>query len=157
MRTWSLDDFRAAAEQLLRTCEFMPVPADFERLRRAGKATAGEAWVAVLEHCTGPYRYGEGIDNGGPIDQAVAVLGGYRAVAMHNSNFLHALERRFAEHYTCGVEVAAVRAAVPQIAADIRPRIRREGPWHLIGEARGQLPTEREHDGDCHQLAGRAV
>jgi hypothetical protein len=157
MRNWSLDDFRAAAEQLLRTCEFMPVPADFEGLRRAGKATSGEAWVAVLEHCTGPYRYGEGIDNGGPIDQAVAVLGGYRAVAMHNSNFLHALERRFAEHYASGVEVSAVRAALPQIAANNRPRIRREGPRHLIGEANGQLLTERERDGDSNYLAGRAV
>lgn len=157
MYQWSLDDFRAAAEHLLRTCEFMPVPADFERLRRAGKATPGEAWVAVLEHCTGPYRYREGIDDGGPIDQAVAVLGGYRAVAMHNSNFLHALERRFAEHYTSGVEVATVRAAVPQIAANTRPRIRREGPRYLIRETRVKSPTEREHDGDSNQLVGRAV
>lgn len=157
MRDWTLGDFRAAAEHLLRTCEFMPVPADFERLRKSGAATPGEAWVAVLDHCAGAYRYGEGIDNGGPIDQAVAVLGGYRAVALHNRNFLHVLERRFAEHYTSGVEVAAVRAAIPQIAKNTCPSIRRDGPQHLIGGVRDRSLSKREHDADRGQSVGRAV
>ena len=37
MQHWPLEDFRAAAQQLLRTCEFMPTPKDFEDLRRASK------------------------------------------------------------------------------------------------------------------------
>ena len=137
MQHWSIADFRAAAEHLLRTCQFMPVPADFERLRQAGRPTAGEAWADVLDHCKGAYRYVSGIDEGGPIDQAVAALGGYRAVAMHNSEFLHVLERRFAEHFATGVDVADVRAAVPNIASDARLRIRAGDTQELI-EGAGQ-------------------
>jgi len=157
MRDWSLAEFRDAAEQLLRTCEFMPVPADFERLRKAGQATPGEAWAEVLEHCTGPYRCGTGIDDGGPIDQAVAALGGYRAIAMHNSEFLHVFERRFAEHYKSGIDVASVREAVPHIASDSRSRIRHGGLHKRLGAIADSSPRECEHDAGSNETTVGAV
>lgn len=45
MQDWSISEFRAAANQLVRTCEFMPTPADFHKLRTASRLTAGEAWI----------------------------------------------------------------------------------------------------------------
>ena len=84
MQHWPLDDFRAAAEQLLRTCEFMPTPKDFEDLRRAAKPTAGEAWLAALDGSRqilptpdrAPMRYAN--TSGDPlIDRTVAMLGGF--------------------------------------------------------------------------------
>jgi len=113
MQDWRVEDFRQAAQQLLRTCEFMPTPKDFEDLRKAGSLTAGEAWAAVLEHIKGGYRSG-GLNP--ETDQAVRALGGYRALAMMDLDQLPWQERRFAEHYDGMTEVAETRAALPHIA-----------------------------------------
>jgi len=99
MKSWPLVDFKAAAQYLLKTCEFMPTPKNFEDLRKAGNTTSGEAWALVLQHCKGAYRDGSGIDNGGPIDTAVDSLGGYRAVAFHDIEFLPVIGRRFESLY----------------------------------------------------------
>lgn len=128
MQHWELADFRAAAEHLLRSCEFMPTPKDFEDVRRAGAPTAGEAWAAVLEHVKGAYRTGAGLDSGGPIDAAVEALGGYKAIAFYDVAFLGVLERRFAEHYADRIGAEEIRVAVPQLAGEpARPRLRSDG------------------------------
>lgn len=126
MVAWSIDDFKAAAAHLLTKCEFMPTPKDFEDLRKAGRPSAGEAWAKVLEHVRrGWYRYTDGgvghYDREVPpndplIDSAVAAIGGYRAIAIHQESTLHFLERRFAEHYDSIQDSQEVREALPQIA-----------------------------------------
>lgn len=128
LREWSLGDFEAACGRLMQTSRYMPRPADFAALARAHEATASEAWSAVLEHCKGAYRDRAGLDNGGPIDQAVAGLGGYRAIAFHNAEFLPVLGRQFAERYAESRDVSAAREALPQLAGlNTRPRIGSDG------------------------------
>lgn len=116
LRDWPLDDFRTAAELLLRRCEFMPAPRDFEALRRAAQPLAGEAWARVLAHLRGGYRSGAGIDDGGPIDQAVRSLGGYQSLALRESKYLGIEERRFVEHFAQVIEAVEVRRALPRLA-----------------------------------------
>lgn len=129
MQHWSLTDFRMAAQQLLRTSEFMPTPKDFEDLLKAGRVTVGEAWEMVLKHCKGAYRDGKGLDSGGPVDRAVAALGGYRAIAFHDSEKLHFIERQFADRFAELEDVLENRDALPHLV-DTRPRINR-GPTQL--------------------------
>lgn len=126
LQHWTLDDFRAAAEQLLRTCEFMPVPKDFENLRKAGRPTAGEAWIEVLHYA----RHGWSRWQGGGvslnntmqppsdplIDRAVRAIGGYEAIAMSPTDKTQFLERRFAEHYEAMQDADEIREELPQIA-----------------------------------------
>lgn len=116
MQHWSIDDFRAAAEHLLRTSEFMPIPKHFEDLRRAGALTGAEAWTLVLEHIKGAYRDGSGIDSGGPIDRSVAGIGGYRALAFQKVEYLPMSERQFSERFGELTDATAARKALPQIA-----------------------------------------
>lgn len=132
MQGWTLAEFQVASEHLLRTAQFMPTPAEFEALKKAGKFTAAEAWDAVLEHCKGAYRNGAGIDNGGPVDMAARGLGGYRAIAMHDSEKLHFLQRQFAERFEELDDVMEIRHAVPQLVDQAtRTTIRHEGPRHI--------------------------
>lgn len=120
MQHWCLEDFLAAAEQLLRTSGFMPTPKDFEDLRKAGRPTAGEAWawaVAACGTCHSPLGYTSGGSCGDPfIDRVVRAIGGYRAIAMCDSEKLHFLERRFSEHFETMQDAEDIREAVPQIA-----------------------------------------
>src|SRR5882757_6011767 len=98
--TWTLAEFRSAADHLLAHSKFMPRPADFQSLRnQAGQRTAGEAWAEVLAfvrsggYCGG-CRLGDELTH-----RAVLALGGYEAVAMSPTERTPFLERRFAEHY----------------------------------------------------------
>lgn len=115
MEDWKLEDFKAAAIQVLKTQTFMPTPKDFEDLRKAGRETAGEAWAkAIGWAASGAYR---DCQMGDPItDRAVRALGGYKAIAMCDEDKLHFLERRFAEHFESIQDATDTRAAVPQIA-----------------------------------------
>ena len=61
MQAWDLQDFRAAANHLLKTCEFMPTPKDFEDLRKAGRMKAGEAWAFVLDRVRKGASHWEGM------------------------------------------------------------------------------------------------
>lgn len=136
LQHWPLEDFRAAAEQLLRTCEFMPLPKDFEDLRKAGRPTVGEAWTSVLAWVrSGNYR-GLPCLNGDdrmPPDalaaRAVRAIGGYEAIAMSPTDKTQFLERRFAEHYEAMQDADEVREELPQIAYGGTPRI--SGPRHI--------------------------
>lgn len=132
MQAWSLEDFKAAAEQLLRTCEFMPMPKDFEDLRKAGRQTAGEAWADVLRYVR--YEYSPsglpvfGRENQSPrfdplVTRAVNAIGGLRAIAMSDVESTCFLERRFCEHFESIQDAEDVREAVPQIADSGRRNI----------------------------------
>jgi hypothetical protein len=134
MQRWSLEDFRAAAEQLVLTCEFMPTPKDFEDLRKAGRQTAGEAWAMVLEYVRKGYHrwHGGGLPTlntevqkplSNLLDRAVAAIGGYQAIAMSEIDKTHFLERRFAEHFEAMQEADDIREAVPQIACENHGRL----------------------------------
>lgn len=96
MQDWTIEDFRAAANTLVRTCQFMPTPKEFNDLRRSALPTKGEAWAMVLSHLHGGYRDGGLIP---AIDRAIRALGGYRNLAMMPIDQLHWQEKRFAEHY----------------------------------------------------------
>lgn len=115
MRHWDLSDFRDAAVVLLRSCEFMPTPRDFETLRKAGRATTAEAWASAVQHCRyGAYRLAPLSD--AVTDRAVAAIGGYRVIAMCDEEKLHFLERRFAEAYETIQDADDIRRALPHIA-----------------------------------------
>ena len=115
MEHWDLEDFRTAAAQLLRTCEFMPTPADFEKLRKAGRNTAGEAFHEAVQWCaSSAYRNGPHPD---PIVNAcVRAIGGYQVIAMAEADRLPFLERRFAEHFEHISDAMDTREEVPQLA-----------------------------------------
>lgn len=129
MQHWDIDDFRAAANQLVRSCEFMPTPKDFEDLRKAGRPTAGEAWALVRQHAKGAIQCGQIVHSHSCgdrfIDRCANAIGGYGAVAMCDSDKLHFLEKRFAEHFATMQESEDIREAVPQIA---HSRARLNGP-----------------------------
>lgn len=119
MQGWDLADFRAAAEQLLRTCEFMPTPKDFEDLRKAGELSAGEAWSLVLDAARGHAE----LPDDPRIDAAVRAIGGLRAIGMSTTDQTPFLERRFAEHYETIGEREDIREAVPALTGG--PRLER--------------------------------
>jgi hypothetical protein len=140
LQHWPLDEFRKAAEHLLRSCEFMPTPKDFEDLRKAGRPTCGEAWakaVAACGSCHSPRGYISGGTCGDEfIDRAVRSIGGYRAIAMCDSDKLHFLEKRFAEHFETLQDAQDTRDAVPQLTDAMNPfRIGppADGPRRLMG------------------------
>jgi len=114
MQDWPLEDFERAAAHLAKTSRFFPRPADFHALRKqATTLTAGEAWAKVIDHCRlGTYRDGSGIDNGGPIDTATRTVGGYRAIAMHDTSKIHFLQHTFSENYCAGTEATEAAAAL---------------------------------------------
>lgn len=116
LQHWPIAAFRSAAQQLIRTCEFMPLPKDFEDLRKAGRPTAGEAWAAVLDYVrSGMYdRGGAGVSEF--VDRCVAAIGGYRAIGMTETTKTHFLEKRFAETFDTLQDVTDKRERVPQIA-----------------------------------------
>ena len=151
LQHWGMDDFRAAAEQLLRTCEFMPLPKDFENLRKAGRLTAGEAWARVLEFSRKGFSqwHGGGItrNNSVPspddrlIERAVNAIGGYDAIAMSPIDKTVFLEKRFCEHYATLQDADEVREAVPEIAYMGRRTL--QGPQsigNLLGRSGGDKP-----------------
>lgn len=121
LKHWPRDEFLAAAKHFLRA-RFMPKPFDFEQLRRAALPTAAEAWARVLEHLRGPYRDGSGLDDGGPIDRAIAGLGGYKTLAFRDTEYLAIDARRFATMFEELVDVEASRRAVPELASGLPTR-----------------------------------
>lgn len=130
MQSWELPEFLAAAEQLVRTSEFMPTPKDFEDLRKAGRPTAGEAWLEARA-CARGWREHVVVRTGDYlIDRAVATIGGYRAIAMCDLDKMGFLERRFAEHFESMQDAEDVREAVPQLAYGGDRRL--TGPRRLL-------------------------
>lgn len=143
---WTLEEFEAAVAHLLRNSRFMPRPAEFNALKKAGKFTAAEAWDAILQHCKGAYRDGTGIDNGGPVDLAVRGIGGYRAIAMHDLDYLPILQRQFADRFAELEDVMAIRHSVPQLVdQNTRTPIRHDGPRQL-GSLLSGIPVKPKRE-----------
>lgn len=132
LQHWPLDEFRKAAEQLLRTCEFMPTPKDFEDLRKAGRPTCGEAWIEARATAR-VWREGCSVSSGNAfVDHVVRVIGGYRAIAMCDVDKMHFLERRFAEHFEEMQDTQDTRTALPNLTAGILGPPS-NGPRRLLG------------------------
>jgi hypothetical protein len=133
LRAWELSDFEEAAGQLMGTSEFMPRPAAFNELRKAGCPTSGEAWIRALENSRNAFVCGQvtrGPSCGDPlIDRAAHAIGGYGAIAMCDSSKLSFLEKRFAEHYEAISAAEDVREAVPQLTYGNRGRL--SGPTSI--------------------------
>lgn len=115
MADWNIDDFKAAAIHVMKNAQFMPTPADFEALRKAGNRKAGEAWDLAVQHAASG-RYRNGAIGDALIDQCVRIIGGYATIAMSDVTKLQFIERRFCEHYDTLEEAHETRLAVPQIA-----------------------------------------
>lgn len=126
MQGWTITEFAAAAEQLLRTGDFMPVPKDFEDLRKAGRMTAGEAFAVAREVARQSRPHSTSTSGDGRIDAAAAACGGYFAMGQQETEKIGFLERRFAEHYDAISDAEDTREAVPQLAG--QPRARLNGP-----------------------------
>ena len=121
LEDWTLVDFSAAAKHLMRCGRFFPRPSDFEDLRRsASQRDAVEAWETARSTARNAISLGRvrtDVTSGDPrIDRTVAAIGGYGAIALCDSAWLHALERRFFEAYREARDVAEARAALPHLA-----------------------------------------
>lgn len=115
-KSWTLAEFEQGASHLMANGEFMPRPADFNELRKAGRETPGEAWAKVLRHAaSGGYRLGRLDDS---TERAVHAIGGWRAIAMCEETKTIFLERRFAEHFETMRDAVETREAVPQLTHD---------------------------------------
>ncbi len=129
MRDWPIDEFREAAGFLLKNCQFMPTPYDFEQLRKKGRVSAHEAWAKALNHAEGAYRKGALGD--ALTDRAIAMLGGYSVIALTYKDKLGFLERRFLDAYNDLLDSGGVREALPDLTE--RTRLQNSTPVQ-IGE-----------------------
>ena len=111
MQHWPIDEFRRAAEHLIKTCEWFPVPKHFEDLRKESRATASEAWARVMSHCEEFWRSGNGCGDR-QADTVVRMLGGYATIALMPRDKLTFIERRFCEHYQQLEDAVATREAL---------------------------------------------
>lgn len=137
MQHWELEDFQAGANQLLRSCEFMPMPKDFEDLRKAGRETAGEVFAGLRQWLKyTPYGYQLKPETPRKIASAFAAMGGAQAYAMCDEEKLPYLEKRFCEHFEQISEVEDARVNVPQIAYgdELQHLTRISGSFKAIGK-----------------------
>jgi len=117
MADWKLEDFKAAAIQVLKTQTFMPSPKDFEDLRKAGRETAGEVFAGIGRYIEySPYGHTIKAGTPRPIAAAIRAMGGADAYAMCEVEKLPFLEKRFCQHYEEIIEHEDTRQSVPQIA-----------------------------------------
>lgn len=124
MQDWTMDEFQRAANHLIRTCEFMPTPKDFEDVRKAAKPAAAEVWALArksIQYTPHGYVEKQGIDP--LISAALRVIGGPDALAMCPVDKLTFLEKRFSEAYANLDTATVTRAALPSVA---KPQISQE-------------------------------
>jgi hypothetical protein len=112
MQHWEMADFKAAAHHLLRACEFMPTPADFEQLRRAALPSGREAWPVV-------HRWIQGF--GGPPGDPIAVaaiesMGGRRALSQRKADDAPWTAKEFADVYDGLRDAREARKALPHLS-----------------------------------------
>jgi len=137
---WDLTEFEAAAAQLMKTEEFMPRPVSFNNLRKAGRTTAAEVWIDVLDHArhdSPNFMNGHVRGLSDLANRALNAIGGLNAVAMSDPSKTVFLERRFSEVYEQMSESDEVREALPGFSFD-RPTI--GGPVsmrNLLGKING--------------------
>lgn len=133
LRDWSLTDFEQAAGHLMGSAQFMPRPADFNALRKAGRETAAEAWVRVVRQST-RWRAGEQGDEDPLIDACIRAVGGNEIIAMTDIAELHWLEKRFTTAFEELQDATETRLALPELTsraeakrlmASLQPAIKR--------------------------------
>ncbi len=129
MKDWSIGDFKEAAGYLLKNCQFMPTPYDFEQLRKKGEVSAHEAWAMAMQHVEGAWR--QSVLGDALTDRVVAMLGGYGVIALTHQERLGFLERRFQDAYNDLLDTSVVREALPDLTE--RTRIQNGSPIQ-IGE-----------------------
>ncbi len=132
MKDWPIDDFRDAAGYLLKNCQFMPAPYDFEQLRKKGEPSAHEAWSMALNHAEGAWR--QGVLGDALTDRVIAMLGGYSVIALTHKEKLGFLERRFLDAYNDLLDTGGVREALPNLTE--RTRLQNGSPVQ-IGKIEG--------------------
>lgn len=152
LRDWGFRDVEDAAAHLMATAKFMPRPAEFNALRKAGQPTAHEAWDTAMANCTS-WRDGKSTA-GDRIDRVVRSIGGYRSLAMADvERDLPHIQRRFLEAYAELSTVEPARQALPQIAA-VGARIALRGPAPLanflpkIEQPKIEIPRVSSDDGE---------
>jgi hypothetical protein len=129
MRDWSLADFKKAAAHLIKSCEFMPSPFQFEQLRKSGDFQPSEAWSIALRACVN-WKDASRLP-AGRIARAASCVGGFRAIAMTELKELTWIQKRFMEAYAELSDVESVREALPSIAILSDSRIALSGPTQL--------------------------
>ncbi len=135
LKDWTVDDFKNAAGYLLKNCQFMPTPFDFEQLRKKGEVSAHEAWAMALRHAEGAWRHG--VLGDALTDRVVAALGGYNVIALTKTDKLGFLERRFLDTYNDLLDTSVVREALPDLTE--RPRIQNGSPVQIGKIARAAV------------------
>jgi hypothetical protein len=112
---WSIEEFEAAARQLLQTAEFMPRIADFVKLRAAAdRETAGEVFASLRQWLKySPNGYTLQPYTPRAIATAIGAIGGVQAYAMAHADQMPFLERRFCEHYHDIHQAEEAREALP--------------------------------------------
>lgn len=108
---WDFDDFKKAANALVRRCTFMPKVSDFEKLRRESVASAGDAWGNALEHADGRWRYHSHPD--AFVEEAIRRIGGWSAVALCPLDSLDFKRRDFVEAYDTVIDENARAGLLP--------------------------------------------
>lgn len=117
MQDWTIEAFEQAAHHLLRTCEFFPTPADFQKVRRAGQLQAPEAWALVLDAIRrGAHRYGQLDDIPADVKRAVTACGGWHTIGNADEFRISQIERAFLQHFASLDNVAEARAGAPAVA-----------------------------------------
>lgn len=130
LREWPLGEFETAAAHLLRTCKFMPRPADFTGLQRLAELGPHEAWQEAMARCGG-WRDGSAGRIGDRVDRAVQCVASYRMLAMADiEEELPHIQRRFLEAYEQLSESEPVREALPWVE---RPRLNGRSGLRQIG------------------------
>ncbi len=135
MKDWSIDSFKDAAGYLLKNCQFMPAPYDFEQLRKKSKPSAHEAWGVALHHAEGAWR--QGVLGDALTDRVIAMLGGYSVIALTHKEKLGFLERRFLDAYNDLLDTSVVREALPDLTE--RARIQNGSPVQIGKIARAAV------------------
>ena len=128
MVDWQLSDFTEAACFLLKNCQFMPAPNDFEDLRKKSMPSAHEAWADAQSACLG-WRSNSCTSGDALIDSVVSVIGGYRQIALCDVDKLVFLEKRFIETYNDFKGGNNVRQALPNLID--RPQLRHDSPVQI--------------------------
>ena len=124
MKEWDIGDFKDASSYLLKNCQFMPAPHDFEEILKKQRPSALEAWADALCFASGDWRTGLHEDN--RINSVVGALGGWSVIALCDNAKLGFLERRFIDTYNDFIGADDVRLALPILTERSTERI--DGP-----------------------------
>ncbi len=73
LKDWPVDDFKNAAGYLLKNCQFMATPYDFEQLRKKGEVSAHEAFSMALQHGVVAWQSGQNFTGAIMIDLNIPI------------------------------------------------------------------------------------